>query len=132
MKGAIGAEMSTEWVGMECNKDNIKQCLGNYLQSSVQSAAMDGFPIDKHVVFDYNMGLAEWLAKTIVHILQDVLANFSGIAYEVTNGATLRVIEIGLDQTTVRWKPRPYCTMSKSLDGGSRGRELSGQEKFAV
>jgi hypothetical protein len=35
MKGAIGIEMSTEWVGMECNKDNIKQCLGNYLQSSV-------------------------------------------------------------------------------------------------
>ncbi len=59
MKGAIGIEMSTEWVGMECNKDNIKQCLGNYLQSGVQSAATDGFPIDEHVVLDYNMGLAE-------------------------------------------------------------------------
>ncbi len=92
MKGAIEVGMSTKWDGMECNNDNIKQCLGNYLQLGVQSATADGFPIDKHVVFDYNMGFAEWLVKTIVHI-----------AHEVTNGATLRIIGIGQDPTTVRW-----------------------------
>jgi hypothetical protein len=70
---------------------HIKQCLGNYLQSGVQIAATDGFPIDKHVILDFNMGLVEWLAKTHMHILQGVLADFAGIAYEVTNGATLGV-----------------------------------------
>jgi hypothetical protein len=78
------------------------------------------------------MGLAEWLAKAIVQILQGVLANFAGIAYELTNGATLGVIGIGLNPTAVRWKPQSYPTVDKSLDGGSRGRKLSGQEKFTV
>jgi hypothetical protein len=98
MKGAIGIGMSTKWVGMECNKDNIKQFLGNYLQLGVQSATADGFPIDKHVVLDYNMGLAKWLAKTIVHIPQGVLANFARIAHEVTNGITLGITGIGSTQ----------------------------------
>jgi hypothetical protein len=88
---------------MECKKDNIKQYLGNYLQLGVQSATTVGFPIDKHVIFIYNMRLAEWLSKTIVYILQSVFANFSGIAHKVTNGSTPRIIRIGLDPTTVRW-----------------------------
>ena len=67
-----------------------------------------------------------------MQILQGVLANFAGIACKLTNGATLGVIGIGLNPMTMRWKLQSYHTVDKSLDGGSQGRKMSGQEKFAV
>jgi hypothetical protein len=66
---------------------------------------MDGFPIYKHVVFNCNMRLSKGLTIAVVHILQGVLANLAGITDKVTEGATLWIVGISLNPTTVRWKP---------------------------
>ncbi len=123
MKGAMCIEVSANWIGVECNKDYIEQCFGNNLQPSVWSTATDGFPIYKHVIFDRNMRLS---------ILQSVLANLAGIMGKVTEGATLRIVGISLNPTTVRWKSQPNCTIDKCLNSGSWCSKLFGQEDFAV
>jgi hypothetical protein len=73
VEGAIGIEMSTDWVGMKCNKNNIEQCFGDNPQSSIQSTPTDWFPINKHVVFDDNLGLVERLTVAVVYIFNVAL-----------------------------------------------------------
>jgi len=34
MEGAVGIEVTTNWVGMESHEDNVEQRLGNNLQMS--------------------------------------------------------------------------------------------------
>jgi hypothetical protein len=132
MKGAIGIEVSIDWIGVECNEDYIEQCFWNNLQPSVWSTATDGFPIYKHVIFNRNMRLLKGLTRAVVHVLQGVLANLAGIMDKVMEGVTLRIIGISLNPTTVRWKSWPNCIIDECLNSGSWCSKLLGQEDFTV
>ncbi len=75
MKGASRIKMPTDWVGMECNKKDVPQPLGNNLQAQVRRAATDRFPKDQHLFLDDDMRLPQWLTVDVVNVLQ------SGFAY---------------------------------------------------
>jgi hypothetical protein len=103
MKGAIGVEMSTYWVGMKCDKENIKQCFGDYLQPGVQSVTTGGFPIIEHVIFHCNIGLAKRFTVTCVHFLQGVLANVTQNCEQGHRGRNTQDHLNMPGHNTVRW-----------------------------
>ncbi len=132
VEGARGIEMSTNWVGMKRNKNNIKQCFGDNLQSSIWSTFADWFPLNKHVVFNDNLGLAERLTVAVVYVLQCSIADFTRVLYMVAKTGTFRITQICLDPTTVRWKPWTDCAIHKCLYGGCRSGKLLWQEEFTI
>jgi hypothetical protein len=131
-EGVICIEMSTNCIGMKCNKNNIEQCFWDKLQSSIQSTPADWFPINMHVIFNDNLGLVERLMLAVVYVLQFIIADFTRVFHEVAKTGILRIVRICLDPKTVRWKPQTNCAVDKCLNGGCQSSILLWQEEFTV
>ena len=70
MEGAVGIEVTTNWVGMKSHKDNVEQRLRNNLQTSILGTPADWLLIDVHIVLDTYVGLTKRLAIAVVDVLQ--------------------------------------------------------------
>ncbi len=113
MKGASSIKMPTNRVGMECDKKDVAQPLGNNLKPRVRSAATDWFPKDQHLLLNDDMRLPQWLTVDVMNVLQRGFAYFTRVYDEITNPRAGSVVLICGHPTIVRGKACPNSTINE-------------------
>jgi hypothetical protein len=113
--------VTTNWIGVECNEEDVAQFFRNDLETHMRCAALNRFPEDKHLILNRNVGLLQLVIVCIVHTFEGLFANTAGIQYHGSNGNAHRIVAVGLDPSAMGWKLNAYGAIDKRLNAGGKG-----------
>ena len=74
-KGMLCTKMSTDWIGMKYNKDDIKKRLWYQLEFVVPIMTFHGVLEYEKAIIDDDKGFTQWCSKRKMNLLELFLTN---------------------------------------------------------
>lgn len=70
VEGMIEVEVAADWVGMECNENNVPEFRGDDLQFDMVTDEIDVLVDVEHVFMELDHATSQWLTVNVMYFFQ--------------------------------------------------------------